>query len=121
MFWYRILALIDSLQEGRFAATVLTEETVSAAVGEFESGIADEDSAVEDQGARSDLDISALLEGAENTSCNTIRETVLVHLVRQSLHFILPLCSRRLFTFGERISIGVEKRGGIVTGDRGGA
>jgi hypothetical protein len=118
MFRYWVLALVDSFEESRLATTVLTEETISATVGKFEGGIGDENSAVENQGARSDLDVSTLLEGAENTSSNTIGETMLVHLVCQSLHFVhlLSRC-RGLFIVGERVSIAIEEGWCLVTGD----
>lgn len=35
---------------------------------------------MENEGDGGNLDISALLQGAENTSCDTIGETMLVHL-----------------------------------------
>lgn len=116
MFWDRVFALVDSLQEGRFSATVLTKETISATICKFHGGIGDEDSAVEDQGGGCDLDISAGLERAENTGGNTIGKTMFIHLLCQSLHLQQLLSGRRrLFIVRERVSLVVEERRCLIT------
>ncbi|KAI6770997.1 hypothetical protein HG531_009852 [Fusarium graminearum] len=83
-----VLASSDGLEESGLSATVLAEETVSSTVRELESGIGDEDSAVEDQGSTCDLDILAGLGRSEDTGGDTVRDTVLIHLVGKTLHLV---------------------------------
>lgn len=43
------LSLVDSLEQGRLSATVLSEKTIAAAVGNFHSGVVEEDFTVENK------------------------------------------------------------------------
>lgn len=113
--WDRVFALVDSLEESRFAATVLTKETVSATVCEFHDSIGEQDSPVEDERDGCDLDISALLQRAENTGGNAVGETVLVHLLCQALYHILSLRSCGLFIVGQRVAVAIEEWWSLVT------
>lgn len=122
VIWDWVLALVNSLEKCWFSATVLSQQTISAAVCKFEGGIGDENATVEGEGGSSDFDISAGLDGAEHTSGDTIGKTMLVHLLRQSLHLIHLLCRcRRLLVIGKGVSITIEEGWCLVTSDRRGA
>lgn len=83
-----VLAGGDGLEKGGLAATVLTQETVPAAEGKLESGILDQDAAVEDEGDGGDLDVLGGLGGSQDTGGDTIGETVLVHLLGKTLDLV---------------------------------
>lgn len=84
----RVLAGGDGLEESGLAATVLTQETVPAAEGKLENGILDQDAAVEDERDGGDLDVLGGLGGGQDTGGDTIRETVLIHLLGQALNLV---------------------------------
>jgi hypothetical protein len=52
------LASSDGLEHGGLSATVLTQETVTATVGQFEGGVGDEDLSVEHEGGGGNLNIA---------------------------------------------------------------
>lgn len=105
----RKLASSDSLEQSRFTATVLTEQTVSSTVGEFKSRVGDEDTAVEDQTGAGNLDGLASLGRGQNTSGDTIRDTVLIHLVGEALHLVHLLArGRRAIGILNGVAIGIE-------------
>ena len=99
---------------GRFATTVLSQKTITTSVGEFESSIGDQDSTVEDQRDCSNLYISAGLQRTEDTSCNSVGKTVLIHLVGQTFNLLILLCHIR-----QLVSIVIHQRWGVFTGDAG--
>jgi hypothetical protein len=84
----RVFASGDGLEESRLSATVLTEETVSFTVGKLEGGIGDKNSTVEDQRATGHLYVLAGLGRREDTGGDTVRDTVLVHLLGETLHLV---------------------------------
>jgi hypothetical protein len=110
MVWDWELSLVDSLEESRFTATVLTQETVTATVCKLHGGVGEKDTTVEDQGDRGDLDIARLLQGRQDTGGDTVGETVLVHLGGKTSSLIELLTGGGwLIFFWKRVSIGVEQ------------
>lgn len=98
----RVFASGDGLEESGLSATVLTEETVSFTVGKLESGIGDKNSTVEDQRATGHLDVLAGLGRRQDTGGDTVRDTMLVHLLSETLHLV---------------EFGARSRGGILVDD----
>lgn len=113
----------NGLQQGTLAAAVLAQQAVAAAKVKLEGAVGDEDAAVEDQADRGDLDVAARGDGGQDTSGNTVRNAVLVHLFGEA---------RNLVHLGRRggglvrldgVAVGVElqRRGGIAVDRAGGA
>lgn len=86
--WDWVLAVGDSLEERGLSTSVLTQKTVTAAVGQLHDGVGNEDTSVENEGDGRKLDITRLLQRRQNTGCDTIGQAVLVHLLLQSLDLI---------------------------------
>lgn len=91
VLWEGELALVDGLEQGRLSATVLTQQTVSAAVVDLEGGVVEEDLSVEHERCRDDLDIARLLERGEHTGGDAVGQTVLVLLHGQLLDLLVQL------------------------------
>ena len=111
-----VLAGGDGLEKGGLAATVLAQETVPAAEGKLESGILDQDTTVEDEGDGGDLDVLGGLGGGQDTGGDTIRQTVLVHLLGKALDLVqlLGLGGRLILDDGLAESIELDFLDGLA-------
>ena len=78
-------ALVHRFQEGGFAATIFSEETVSAAKVHFYGAVVEENFAVEHQTRGRNLDVAALRHARQHTGCDSIADPVLVFLEGQLL------------------------------------
>jgi hypothetical protein len=84
-------SLVNSSQQGRLAAAVLAEQTISSAVGDFESGVVEQHFAVEHQTGRCDLDISAGFQTRKHTGRDTVADAVVILLQLQFLNLLVDL------------------------------
>jgi hypothetical protein len=106
----RVLAGGDSLEQRTLATAVLAEQAIATAQSKFESGICDQHPAVEHQAHAGHLHILAGWRRRQHASGDTVRETMLVHLVGQTLDLVhLVGRSGRLIGL-DRFSKGVELR-----------
>lgn len=87
----RIFSLVDSLKPSGFAATVLTEQTVSSTVRHFDCGVLNEDFSVEDQRGGDDLDVSAGFLRCQYTGRDTVTDAVKTLLQLQLFDFCADL------------------------------
>lgn len=130
MLWEGEFTLVDGLEESRFTATVLTEETVAATVVDFEGGVVEQHFTVEDEGCGGNLDISAGGERRKHTGRHSVRDTVLVLLqlelsdlvVDDLVTRVVQLLSVSVDELVVVVAIAVDRRslGRILRGDPGG-
>jgi hypothetical protein len=102
------LASSDGLEHGGLSTTVLTQETVTTTVGEFEGGVGDEDLSVEHKGGGGNLDIARGGQRRQHTGGDTIRQTVLVHLGCELVDCLLVGGGRSVRDNG--LAVGIELR-----------
>jgi hypothetical protein len=117
------LALVDGLEQRRLSATVLTQQSVPAAVSDLERRVVEEDAAVEHKRGRGDLDVARGGERGEHTRGDTVRETVLVFLHGELLDLLVQLevlvviaVDRRRLGGVLRVGLGREFRRGRLLG-----